>query len=85
LSPPPTRVRGPLLEKFAVWGLHARNEAMVDGADIHIAFWNGKREAGTYACLRYALTKSRSSSRPASPRSPSRSPHRRRVRRRFGS
>jgi len=34
---------------------------MVDSADILVAFWNGKREAGTYACLRYALTKSRSS------------------------
>ena len=50
-------VRGPLMEQYAVWGLLKRNEAMVDGADILIAFWSGKREGGTYACLRYALTK----------------------------
>jgi uncharacterized phage-like protein YoqJ len=52
-------VRGPLMERYAVWGLHARNEAMVDGADVLVAFWNGKRSGGTYACLRYALTRAR--------------------------
>lgn len=34
---------------------HARNEYMVDKADIVIAIWNGSKKGGTAACVKYAL------------------------------
>jgi uncharacterized phage-like protein YoqJ len=44
---------------YAVWKLHARNEWMVDNADMLCAVWNPEKESGgTYACLQYALKKS---------------------------
>lgn len=52
-------VRGPLSEVYQTWALHARNAAMVDGSDMVVAFWSGKRSGGTYACLTYALTRAK--------------------------
>jgi len=31
-----------------------RNEAMVDRADLLVAVWSGKRQGGTWNCIRYA-------------------------------
>ena len=50
-------VVGPLYEAYSVGGLHARNHRMVDAADVVVGFWNGTRAGGTYACLRYALSR----------------------------
>lgn len=38
---------------------HARNEYMVDHADIVIAIWNGGKKGGTAACVRYANRKNK--------------------------
>ena len=48
-SPPP------ITSSFASWAYHARNAAMVDASDLVMAFWSGKKNGGTYQCLRYAL------------------------------
>lgn len=52
-------VVGPLSEKFAVWVLLQRNQAMVDRSDATVAFWSGKKSGGTFACIRYALEKAK--------------------------
>lgn len=39
---------------YAAWKLHARNEFMVDRADVLVAVWNGKRSGGTGGCVAYA-------------------------------
>lgn len=41
-------------DHYDVRYLHQRNEQMVDAAAAVVAAWSGKREGGTYACLRYA-------------------------------
>jgi len=38
---------------------HARNEFMVDHADIVVAVWNGTTKGGTAACVRYANRKNK--------------------------
>jgi uncharacterized phage-like protein YoqJ len=38
---------------------HARNEYMVDHADIVVAIWNGHKKGGTAACVRYANRKNK--------------------------
>lgn len=53
-------VRGPLSVTYQTWVLHARNAAMVEAADMVVAFWSGKRRGGTYACLVYALSRAKS-------------------------
>lgn len=37
-----------------VWVYHKRNQYMVDNSDILIAVWDGGKEGGTAACVRYA-------------------------------
>jgi uncharacterized phage-like protein YoqJ len=39
------------------WQYHKRNEWMVDNADRVLAYWSGKEEGGTYACIQYAEKK----------------------------
>lgn len=36
------------------WVYHKRNEWMVDNATHVMAYWNGKRKGGTFACINYA-------------------------------
>ena len=38
---------------YAAWKMQARNEAMVDSADVVLALWNGS-PGGTANCVRYA-------------------------------
>lgn len=45
----------PINKTHAVWAYHRRNEYMVDHAETVVAFWNGRRSGGTYACIKYAL------------------------------
>lgn len=39
------------------WVYHNRNEWMVDNGTHLLAYWNGKRKGGTFACLTYAQKK----------------------------
>lgn len=36
------------------WVYHKRNEWMVDHATNVLAYWNGKKAGGTFACINYA-------------------------------
>lgn len=50
---------GPLSETYQRWIYLKRNEAMVDRSHDTVAFWSGKKEGGTFACIRYALEKAK--------------------------
>lgn len=52
-------VVGPVSETYAARHLLKRNELMVDRSAMTVAFWSGKRSGGTFACIRYALTKAK--------------------------
>ncbi len=39
---------------YAAWKMQTRNQYMVDNCDLLIAVWNGKREGGTWNCIKYA-------------------------------
>jgi uncharacterized phage-like protein YoqJ len=41
--------------EYDIRAYQARNEYMVDHADVVFAVYNGKRGGGTYNCIRYAL------------------------------
>ena len=41
---------------YEAWKMQARNEAMVDAADLVLALWNGEK-GGTGNCCRYATEK----------------------------
>lgn len=43
--------------EYQPWAYQARNEAMVDQADVVFAVWTGKRHGGTWNCIQYALKK----------------------------
>ncbi len=43
--------------EYEPWKMQARNEAMVDDADLVLALWNGEEKGGTYNCVKYALGK----------------------------
>ena len=49
----------PVTDQDAIQAMFARNEAMVDDAEVLIAVWNGKRSGGTFGCYNYALKKDR--------------------------
>lgn len=44
-------------DHFTRNAFQARNEAMVDNADIVLALWNGDSEGGTFNCVQYATKK----------------------------
>jgi uncharacterized phage-like protein YoqJ len=39
---------------YTPWKFQKRNEYMVNRANTMLALWNGKKEGGTYNCIKYA-------------------------------